>query len=309
VRIRIGPNTTIVGIGRNAEINGGWFDIRPSTGTGTVRMNVIVRNLVFRDVADCFPQWDPTDGSSGNWNSAYDAISVQRASHVWIDHNGLLDDVTADATQPQYFGRLYQVHDGLFDATNQSDLVTASWNRLAQHGKVSLFGSSDSATADAGKLRVTLHHNSYENVAERGPRVRFGKVHIYNNRYVIPDAATHAYSWGVGANSAIHADNNVFEAAPAVDAADLLRRFNGTAIRANGSLLNGIAVDLVASYNAANPSAPLSTDVGWSPTLHLVISPGTDVAAAVAACAGPLQDSAAPDTIMKAGFDAVCTEP
>lgn len=40
---------------------------------------------------DCFPQWDPTDGSTGNWNSAYDAVSLRGATHVWVDHNSFSD--------------------------------------------------------------------------------------------------------------------------------------------------------------------------------------------------------------------------
>ena len=38
-------------------------------------MNVIVRNISFQDTADCFPEWSPTDGITGNWNAAYDSIS------------------------------------------------------------------------------------------------------------------------------------------------------------------------------------------------------------------------------------------
>ena len=32
-------------------------------------------------------------------------------------------------------------------------------------------------------LRVTLHHNLFESIGQRTPRVRFGKVHVYNNLY------------------------------------------------------------------------------------------------------------------------------
>ena len=45
----------------------------------------------FRDTADCFPEWSPTDGPLGNWNSAYDTISIRNATHVWIDHNRFAD--------------------------------------------------------------------------------------------------------------------------------------------------------------------------------------------------------------------------
>jgi pectate lyase len=31
---------------------------------------------------------------------------------------------------------------------------------------------------DAGRLRVTLHHNRFSDLKERAPRVRFGAVHV-----------------------------------------------------------------------------------------------------------------------------------
>jgi len=30
---------------------------------------------------------------------------------------------------------------------------------------------------------VTFHHNRFSNVTERAPRVRFGRVHVFNNYY------------------------------------------------------------------------------------------------------------------------------
>ena len=53
--------------------------------------NVIVRNLTIVAPCDVGPIWDPTDGATGNWNAAYDAISVTGADHVWIDRNTITD--------------------------------------------------------------------------------------------------------------------------------------------------------------------------------------------------------------------------
>ena len=131
---------------------------------------------------------------------------------MWIDHNTFEDRETADETLPQYFGVLFQVHDGLLDITNASDFVTVSWNRFRNHDKLMLIGSSDSAPADRGKLRVTLHHNLFDDIGQRAPRVRFGQVHVYNNYYDVDDRRL-AYSWGVGVESAIFAEQNVFAAA------------------------------------------------------------------------------------------------
>ena len=149
--------------------------------------NVIVRNLTFRDTRDCFPRWDPNDNSPdsppGNWNSLYDSVSLQRSENVWVDHNTFTDEPNVDSTQPLYFGRPYQVHDGQLDITSGSDLVTVSRNVFTEHGKTMLIGSSNTSTTDPGKLRVSVHHNVFRNVQERAPRVRFGQVHVYNNLY------------------------------------------------------------------------------------------------------------------------------
>ena len=185
-------------------MRGAWFDLR---GTTTARRrNIIIRHITFEDTYDCFPAWTPTrnaDGSwagTGEWDSEYDAISLRETEQVWIDHNEFRDRVTGDSTLPTFFGAKYQIHDGLVDITNASDRVTVSWNRFVNHDKVMLIGSSDNAPGDVGRLRVTLHHNQFENVGQRAPRVRYGQVHVYNNYYVIPDGAYHGYSWGVGSS-------------------------------------------------------------------------------------------------------------
>jgi pectate lyase len=292
VRIRIPANTTLVGATRDAGLRGAWLDIRPTSTSGNQPMNVIVRNLTFEDTYDCFPQWSPNDGATGNWNALYDAISVRNATHVWIDHNAFRDVATADATLPSYFGRLYQVHDGLLDVTNESDLVTISWNRFSDHDKAMLVGSSDSAVADRGKLRLTLHHNLFADLGQRVPRVRYGQVHVYNNHYKVGDeAAVHyGYSWGVGIESQIHAQNNHFRVSDAVTPDFFIGRFNGQRIFATGNLLNGVSaasvVDVVAAYNAAN-EVDLIGEVEWTPSLHGEIEPTATVPVSVVRGAGP----------------------
>lgn len=294
VRIRIPANTTIVGVGRGAGLRGAWFDIRPSSTSGNQPMNVIIRNLSFEDTYDCFPQWSPTDGATGNWNALYDAISVRNATHVWIDHNRFEDVATADATLPNYFGRLYQVHDGLIDVTNESDLVTLSWNRLSHHDKAMLFGSSDSAIADRGKLRITLHHNLFADLSQRVPRVRYGQVHVYNNHYKLSDeaAAHYGYSWGVGIESQIYAENNHFRVSDAITPDFFIDRLNGQRIFATGTLVNGVsavsAVDVVAAFNEAN-GVGLIDSVEWTPSLHGPIEPTATVPASVIQGAGPFK--------------------
>ena len=303
VRIRVGSNTTIVGLRRNATIRGGWLDIRGQAGVAGSRTNIIIRNITFQDTYDCFPAWAPNDGEFGNWNSAYDSISLRDSDHVWIDHNTFEDVTTADSTLPVYFGRIYQVHDGLVDITNASDFVTVSWNRFQSHDKNMLIGSSDSAAADVGKLRVTLHHNIFDGIGQRAPRVRFGQVHVYNNLYRIQQLPTYGYSWGVGVHFTpvppvppvppgvgIYAENNYFETDDTVTPDMFIERFNGNAIHATGTLLNGrapsFAADPVAAWNEVN-DPDLATDVGWTPTLFTAIDPTRRVPGQVDLRAGP----------------------
>jgi pectate lyase len=290
VRIRVGSNTTIVGVGKHAVIRGGWLDIRGTAGVPNSRTNIIIRNITFQDSFDCFPQWDPTDGSLGNWNSQYDSISLRDSDHVWIDHNTFEDSQTADSGLPTFFGRLFQVHDGQVDITNASDLVTVSYNRFTNHDKVMLIGSSDSATADRGKLRVTLHHNLFEGLGQRAPRVRFGQVHVFNNYYKLRDALDYQYSWGVGRESAIFAQNNFFRTDHDITPDRFISRLNGTAISASGTLVDAASdnhlVDVVEAYNEVN-NPDLLIDAGWQPVLFNEIEPAFKVPSAIESRAGP----------------------
>lgn len=283
VRVEIGSNTTIVGLGDDATLKGAWLRIDG-------RSNIIIRNLNLLDTYDCFPAWDPTDGSSGNWNSEYDMVTVRESNHIWVDHNRFEDVETPDSAQPEYFGREYQIHDGALDITNQSDHVTVSWNIFRNHDKLMLIGNSDSASGDAGKLRVTLHHNLFEGIGQRAPRVRYGQIHIYNNLYRVIDDETvpnFQYAWGVGYESAIYAQNNAFETEVPVDGDDYISVSNGSRIFAEGSYVDGVLLDLVAAYNQSH--SDLSTDVGWTPTLHGTIDEALPAAETVRTDAGPFE--------------------
>jgi pectate lyase len=292
VRIRIGSNTTIVGLDKQATIKGGWFDIRGSSSVN--RTNIIIRNLTFEDTFDCFTAWDPTDGAMGSWNALYDSISLRNTDHAWIDHNTFVDRETADSLLPHYFGVLYQVHDGQLDITNASDFVTVSWNRFENHDKVMLIGSSDNAPADVGKLKVTLHHNLFENLGQRAARVRYGQVHIYNNYYKISNPENYVYSWGVGIQSAIYAENNFFWVNPStgITPDQFITVFRGTAIHESGTMLNSPSqsghheIDVLAAYNEVN-DPDLGSDVGWTPTLFIDLQETQDVMPAVESGSGP----------------------
>ncbi|HEU4779986.1 MAG TPA: hypothetical protein VFS58_08905 [Steroidobacteraceae bacterium] len=269
VRIRIPPNTTIYGVGGDATLIGAWLDIRGSAGSQP--MNVIVRNLSFQDTMDCFPAWSPTDGITGNWNAAYDSISLAHATHVWIDHNRFADLRTRDDTQPVYFGHRHQVHDGQLDITNQSDLVTVSWNQFTAHDKTMLIGNSDSATEDRERLRVTLHHNLFDGTGQRTPRVRYGRVHVYNNVYRADRNTNYRSSWGAGTESQIYAENNYFDMSASFGPMEVIDGKKGTRIAAVGNCWRQKdacpPIDLLAAHNTRfDPD--LGPDAGWTPTLY-----------------------------------------
>jgi pectate lyase len=287
VRQYVGSNVTIVGVGRDAGIVGGALTVRGSD-------NVIVRNVHLSDAYDCFTAWDPTDGDAGAWNAAYDNLWIAESTHVWVDHNTFDDGQNPPESLPTVYGAKFEVHDGLLDITNSADLVTVSWNEFRDHDKTNIVGSSDSRVADRGRLRVTFHHNLWEDIGQRAPRVRYGDVHVYNNWYVVSDPAHYSYSWGVGREAEIVADNNFVQLAPGVDPASFVRDWRGAVLTdagldESGTLLSSRSgprrTSLIDAYNAAHdPDIP--TTVSWTPTYVERIDPAAAVPALVRVKAG-----------------------
>ncbi|WP_042462389.1 pectate lyase family protein [Neobacillus dielmonensis] len=285
ITVNIGSNTTIIGIGDDAKIIGGSFVLNKSE-------NIIIRNIEFEAPVDFFPQWDPTDGDYGEWNSEYDNLTVTNNTHnVWIDHNKFTDGKHHDEDFGKVFGRTYQQHDGLLDVTNGADYVTISYNVLEDHDKTSLIGSSDSKSTDEGHLKVTIHHNYYKNLTQRLPRVRYGQVHVYNNYYEFNSNSDYEfdYALGVGVKSKIYAENNYFDFDTDVDPGKIIKDWKGTSIYEDGSFVNGKSsgsqVDLVAAHNKIS-DIQLDENVGWQPTLFTKVYPTQSVPALVKAKAG-----------------------
>ncbi|QCB93221.1 chitinase N-terminal domain-containing protein [Cellulomonas shaoxiangyii] len=284
----VGSNVTVVGVGDDAGVVGANLRVRDAA-------NVIVRNLTLSDAYDCFPQWDPGDGETGNWNSAYDNLSVWTSTSVWADHLTLDDGDHPPASLPTVYGRPFEVHDGLLDVTHGSDLVTVSWTHFDDHDKTSIVGSSDSRLQDRGQHRVTYHHNRWTDVGQRAPRVRFGDVHVYNNLYEQTRPGLFSYYWGAGIESSIVAENNAVELADGVDAARVVAEWKGTQLLETGTLVNGAPVDVVAAFNAT-AALPLADTARWTPADHYdpVVQPTGEVAAAVRAGAGATLPSGTP---------------
>ncbi|MDX3798487.1 pectate lyase [Streptomyces sp. AK04-3B] len=271
IKANVPSNTTIVGIGRGAGFKGVSLQIKAVD-------NVILRNLSFESPIDCFPQWDPTDGDKGNWNSEYDTAVVYGATHVWLDHNTFTDGTHPDSAAPTYFGMLYQQHDGELDIVRGADYVTASWNVFSDHDKTILIGNSDSestAAGDRGHLRTTFHHNLFANLVERAPRVRFGQVDSYNNHFVAN--GDYSYSFGIGKESKLVAEHNAFTLPQGVSAAKVLKRWNVSPLTAADNYVNGVQTDLIAVHNAQIPAETLESGAGWTPTLRTRVDPAKAV--------------------------------
>jgi pectate lyase len=154
-RIFVGSNKTLFSRGEGATLRRGMMEIRR-------KQNIILRNLKFRDL------WvDDPSGRYDKWG--WDYVVIDESHHVWVDHCD--------------FERVY---DGMVDIKKGADFITLSWNVFRDQKKCLLVGHSDSATAaalDRGRLNVTLHHNWFDRVDERTPRMRFGNAHVFNNYF------------------------------------------------------------------------------------------------------------------------------
>ncbi|QGZ38205.1 pectate lyase [Pseudoduganella flava] len=273
--VRVKSNTTLIGADGGAGFVNGHIVVSNVS-------QVIIRNLKLVNPCDVGPVWDPTDGATGNWNSAFDAIGISGADHVWVDHVSFTDAPVTDDFLPVENGHVRQCHDGALDITNGADYVTVSYNVFEQHNKNNLVGGSDSATGDEGKLRVTFSNNVFRDVASRAPRVRYGQVHLFNNYYAGSKShAVYPVSYGVGVGNAakILSNNNVFEVAGAHSCPDVVKDFSGTiagAFKDNGSLLNGAGLG----------ACTVSASVTWTPPYPYSVRPIALVKANALAQAG-----------------------
>ncbi|MFF6949447.1 pectinesterase family protein [Streptomyces iakyrus] len=143
--IKVQSDKTIVGRGTAGHIVGGGFFL----GQGV--HNVIIRNLTIRDAYQ------------GIWNDKdhdFDAIQMDGAHHVWIDHNDLR-----------------HMADGLIDVRKDSTNVTVSWNKLSDNNKTFGIGWTENVRTD-----ITIHHNWIRETEQRNPSTdNAAHAHLYNN--------------------------------------------------------------------------------------------------------------------------------
>ncbi len=166
-----------------------------------------------------------------------DAITVQAAQHVWIDHCELYSD-TDPGHDTSYYGWLANIK-------HASDFVTVSWTRFHDHYNTAQIGHSDTNGAeDMGHLTVRFHHNLFQSTQSGLPRVRFGTVHVFNNHY--DDIVDYAVASQDGGQ--VRVEQNVFDAV----AEPLTNTHEMTPPGALGDIMNEYSPD--SGPNALAPS-------------------------------------------------------
>lgn len=188
-------NITFEGVGPDAVING-W-----GINTGGAS-NIVIRNLRF-------------DNNYGKALEINGGGFELRASNLWIDHN------TFGVGQNRY---LFLGHDpdnakgdGSTDIGNSARNYTVSSNHYAGSSKAMLIGGN---AAEMDPHYGTLEHNWFHGSEERTPRVRGGRIHVFNNLYQDIQGHPHhnsllerntGYGVGAGHNANIWAEGNIFD--------------------------------------------------------------------------------------------------
>jgi pectate lyase len=255
--INIGSNKTVAGL-CGAEIHG---HVNISAASNVILRNIkIVGNNCTEAAAMLAHQC----------SAGLDAVTIVNGAHnLWFDHLDVSDG-----------------SDGNLDITNGSDFVTVSWTKFSYstaradlpgnndqapesgHRFSNLIGASDTTLTDAGKLNVTWHHDWWaENIDQRMPRTRFGKIHLFNNLFT---AAGDSYCTNAGLMASVLVENTIYSGVNDPLAPD-----------ANG--------DMLARGNLFPNSTGTvtATGMGFDPPYPYILDDTTDLEATIRAQAGP----------------------
>jgi pectate lyase len=215
--ISVRSNKTIDGRGASITITTHGFWIIGSR-------NIIVENLNF------------SQGSNPN----LDGIEITNgAGDVWVDHcsfSGWADEALSVKFP---------------SATGWTD-VTISWCRFGYfQGKGILIGH-EPGVPYGERMRVTLHHNWFDRVQQRSPRIRRALVHGFNN---------YLYNWtyhGMATSDygQLRTENNIFHAGTDKDAVEyqVSGEANGYAWNSGNWKINGAIDPQYGSGNVFNPA-------------------------------------------------------
>ena len=170
-RIKIGSNTTLVGLGRGSALLGGSLDVGSSK-------NVIIRNFVLY-------------GVNPRLIEAGDGISIDGADGVWVDHS-----------------TFWRISDGFIDATTGSKRLTFSWLRNEGDNPDACQGSHPRSNQLTNTI-ATIHHTLWTHVNGRAPvATQSGsQAHLFNN--VVSEDVGYAVGSACGAQVLV--EGSVFE--------------------------------------------------------------------------------------------------
>lgn len=145
--LRIGSNTTLLGLGRGAALRGVTLDFQD-------KEQIIVRNIALFDI-------NPEMIEAG------DAFSLSAPSHVWIDH-----------------GTTQWISDGFTDLRTGSTNVTVSYMRYDGRTDYECDGSHLRTSMIDGS-EATIHHSRFDHIRQNAPAVfdSASRVHLFNNSY------------------------------------------------------------------------------------------------------------------------------
>jgi pectate lyase len=253
--VKVGSNKTIEAAPGSGAVFTGHIGFSHAFNDILRDLKIVGNNCTDTTVAACM------EGSGA------DAVTIQNDSHhIWVDHCDISDG-----------------SDGNLDITSGSDYVTVSWTKFSYssppraggHLYSNLIGSSDSDTGDTGHLRITFHHDWWaDNVSERMPRARFGKVHLFNNLYM--PLGNPLYAVGVGVSVNILLENNDFVGLrePVSD-----KHFPYDPL--------SVAVSYGDLYERSIPPLDIGTEAVFTPPYDYNIQPAVDVQMTVMKNAGP----------------------
>ncbi len=174
--LRLGSNTTLLGLGRGAALRGVTLDFQDS-------QHIIVRNIALFDI-------NPEMIEAG------DAFSLTAPEHVWIDH-----------------GTTRWVSDGFTDLRSGTSNVTASY--MYYDGRTDFeCDGSHVRTSMIDASEATIHHSRFFQLRQNAPSVLHAgaRVHLYNNSYSNVDG----WAVGAACQAVVLVEGSTFENVDAI---------------------------------------------------------------------------------------------
>ena len=149
--------------------------------------NVIIEDLIIHEVF--YPN---------------DPITINNSHHFYIRNNELYSLYNST-----YENINKDTYDGLIDIKRGSRYITIDSNYLHDHNKCLLIGHTDNVTQKEqdSKISVTICNNHFKNIRTRCPSIRYGTLHVFNNKY---EDIPYDYAIAARCGARVLIENNVF---------------------------------------------------------------------------------------------------